>query len=163
MTMDDQIKDEKLQYDFNRETGTISTLLTPQIDKYEYLAGEEILLSNQKQIIDQAKFTYALLEKKISFFKSFWKTSKRKQFNLINVLAASQTKLDQLSYEGMTEIKDLSKCIDLNNWTYYFKNKHASPINLITFRGQFHLYRDVFNGNIELVKAGKDKNNLNSI
>ena len=69
--MDDQIKDEKLQYDFNRETGTISTLLTPQIDKYEYLAGEEILLSNQKQIIDQAKFTYALLEKKISFFKSF--------------------------------------------------------------------------------------------
>ena len=57
----------------------------------------------------------------------------------------------------MTEIKDLSKCIDLNNWTYYFKNKHASPINLITVRGQFHLYRDIFNGNIELVKAGKDQ------
>ena len=91
MTMDDQIKDEKLQYDFNRETRKISTLITAQIDKYEYLTGEEILLSNQKQIIDQAKFTYALLEKEISFFKRFWKTSKRKQFNLIKVLAASHT------------------------------------------------------------------------
>ena len=34
-----------------------------KIDKYEYLKGEEILPSNQKQIIEQAKFTYYLLHK----------------------------------------------------------------------------------------------------
>ena len=32
-------------------------------DKYEYLTGEDILPSNQQQIIEQAKFTYSLLGK----------------------------------------------------------------------------------------------------
>ena len=35
----------------------ISTLSSGKIDKYEYLTGEEILPSNQQQIIEQAKFT----------------------------------------------------------------------------------------------------------
>ena len=34
-----------------------------QIDKYEYLAGEEILYFNQRQIIEQAKFAYSPLGK----------------------------------------------------------------------------------------------------
>ena len=63
MKIDDQIRDEKLQYDINREATKISTLWSGQIDKYEYLTDEEILLSNQKQIIEQAKFTHSPLEK----------------------------------------------------------------------------------------------------
>ena len=63
MTIDDQIEDEKLQYDINREAAEISALLSNKIDKYEYLTGEEILPSNQKQIIEQAKFTYSPLGK----------------------------------------------------------------------------------------------------
>ena len=63
MTIDDQIKDEKLQYDINREAAKISGLLSGKIDKYEYLTGEEILPSNQKQIIEQVKFTYSPLVK----------------------------------------------------------------------------------------------------
>ena len=63
MIIDDQIRDEKLQYDINREAATISALLSGKIDKYEYLRGEEILPSNQQQIIKQAKFTYSPLGK----------------------------------------------------------------------------------------------------
>ena len=37
----------------------ISALSSGKIDKYEYLTGEQILTSNQKQIIEQAKFTYS--------------------------------------------------------------------------------------------------------
>ena len=59
MTINDQIKDEKLQYDINKE----ATLLSGKINKYEYLTGEEILPANQKQIIETAKFTYSCLEK----------------------------------------------------------------------------------------------------
>ena len=59
MTIEDQIRDEKLQYDINRETAKISALSSGKIDKYEYLTGEEILPSNQQQIIEQAKFTYS--------------------------------------------------------------------------------------------------------
>ena len=47
MTIEDQIRDEKLQYDVNREAAKISALSSGKIDKYEYLAGEEILSSNQ--------------------------------------------------------------------------------------------------------------------
>ena len=63
MTINDQIRDEKLQYDINREAAKISALSSSKISKYEYLTGEEILPSNQKQIIEEAKFTYYPLGK----------------------------------------------------------------------------------------------------
>ena len=63
MTIEDQIRDEKLQYDINREVAKISALSSGKIDKHEYLTGEEILPSNQQQIIEQAKFTYSSLGK----------------------------------------------------------------------------------------------------
>ena len=40
-----------------------SVLSTGKSSKYEYLTGEDILPSNQKQIIEQAKFTYSPLRK----------------------------------------------------------------------------------------------------
>ena len=54
---------KKLQYDINGEAAKISALSSDKIDKYEYLTGEEILPSNQQQIIEPAKFTYSPLEK----------------------------------------------------------------------------------------------------
>ena len=63
MTLEDQIRDEKLQYDINREAPKISALSSGKTDKYEYLTGEEILPSKQQQIIEQARFTYSPLGK----------------------------------------------------------------------------------------------------
>ena len=63
MTIDDQIKDEKIQYDINREAAKILALSSGKNNKYEYVMGEEVLPSNQKQKIEQAKFTYSLLGK----------------------------------------------------------------------------------------------------
>ena len=54
MTIDDKIRDAKLQFDINREAAKISALLSGRIGKYEYLTGEKILPSNQRQIIEQA-------------------------------------------------------------------------------------------------------------
>ena len=42
MTIEDQIRDEKLQYHVNREDAKISALSSGKIDKYEYLTGDEI-------------------------------------------------------------------------------------------------------------------------
>ena len=39
MTIEDQIRDEKLQYDFNREAAKMSALSSVKIDKYEYLTN----------------------------------------------------------------------------------------------------------------------------
>ena len=63
MTINDQIKDEKLQYDINREAAKISALSSGKLHKYEYLTGEDIFPSNQQQIIEQAKSTYSPLDK----------------------------------------------------------------------------------------------------
>ena len=52
------IRDNKLQHDINREATKVS-----EIDKYEYLTGNEILLSDKNRIIEQAKLTYLDLEK----------------------------------------------------------------------------------------------------
>ena len=59
MTIDDKIRDEKRQYDINREAAKVSVLSPVKIDKYEYLTGEEILPSDQSRIIEQARFTYS--------------------------------------------------------------------------------------------------------
>ena len=63
MTINYQIRDGKLQYDINREVAKISALWSGKIHKYEYLTGEDILPSNQQQVIEQAKFTYFSLGK----------------------------------------------------------------------------------------------------
>ena len=64
MTINDQIRDEKLQYDINGEAAKISSKSSSNFSKYEYLTGEDILPSNQLQIIiEQARFTYSPLGK----------------------------------------------------------------------------------------------------
>ena len=51
MTINDQIRDEKLRYNINREAAKLSALSLGKIHKYEYLTGEDILPSNQQQKI----------------------------------------------------------------------------------------------------------------
>ena len=47
-----------MQYDFNREAAKISALLSGKIDKYKYIAGEEILPLDQSRITKQARFLF---------------------------------------------------------------------------------------------------------
>ena len=68
MTIDDKIRDEKQKYDIKRETAKISALSSGKTDKYEYFTGKEILLSDQRKVIDQVYL--------FSFRKSFRKTNK---------------------------------------------------------------------------------------
>ena len=63
MIINDQIKDEKMQYDINREASKISALSSGNIHEYKYLTSEDILPSNQQQVIQQVRFTYSPLGK----------------------------------------------------------------------------------------------------
>ena len=58
-----KIKDEKLQYDINKEAAKLSALSSGKIDKHEFVTGKYILPSDQNIIIEQAKFTYSPLGK----------------------------------------------------------------------------------------------------
>ena len=55
---DDKIRDEKLQFDINREVTNIFPLSSSKINNSEYLTGEKISFSFQNQVKDRAKFTY---------------------------------------------------------------------------------------------------------
>ena len=91
MTVDDNIKDEKLQYDIDKEAAKISALSSARVEKYEYLTVEETLPSNQRQIVEQAKFTYSPLgkalakqtEKQVDALKSLKRSYKTYELELI--------------------------------------------------------------------------------
>ena len=65
MTIDDQINDEKIKYDINREAAKASVLSSDKTNNYQYFAGEEIQPSDQKEIIEETKFTYSFLRKTV--------------------------------------------------------------------------------------------------
>ena len=91
MTIEDQIIDEKLHYDINRGAAKISALSSGKTDTYEYLTGEEILPSNQQQMIEQAKFTYS------PFGKAFEKQTKTIKDQGEKQIAAIQDNKKQLA------------------------------------------------------------------
>ena len=87
MTIDDKIRYKKLQYDINREIAKTSALLSGKIDQYEYLTGEEIFLSNVKQIIEQAKIAYSSLWKA---FKNQTKTTEDQEIKEVEALKSKE-------------------------------------------------------------------------
>ena len=92
MTINDQIKDEKLQYDINREAAKISALSSGKLHKYEYLTGEDILPSNQQQIIEQTKFTHSSLGKAFEKQIKTIEDQGKKQVNALEKLKPEETK-----------------------------------------------------------------------
>ena len=73
----------------------ISALSSGKLDKYEYLTGEEILPSNQQQIIQQAKFNYSPLGKAL-----------KKQRETIEDQGEKQVDALKTSYKKLLSIKD---------------------------------------------------------
>ena len=86
MTIYDQIRDEKLQYDINREVAKISASSSGKIHKYEYLTGQDILPYNQQQIIEQAKFIYSPLGKAFEKQIKTIEDQRRKQVGALKYL-----------------------------------------------------------------------------
>ena len=92
MTVIDQIKGEKLQYDINREAAKVSALSSGKLHKYEYLTGEDILPSTQQQIIKQTKFTYSPLGKAFDKQIKTIEDQGKKQVDALEKLKPEETK-----------------------------------------------------------------------
>ena len=113
MTIDDQIRNEKLQHDINKEAAKISTLSSGKIHKYEYLTGKDILPSDQQQIIDQAKFTCSLLEK--AFEKQINTIEDQGEKQILAVQDQGQVKAIKKDASDDEDIPQISKQKDLFN------------------------------------------------
>ena len=158
MTIEDQIKDEKLQYDINREAAKISALSSGKLDKYEYLTGEEILPSNQQQIILQAKFNYSpfgkAIEKQIKTIKDqgekqvdALKTSHKKLPSIKDFVPTEKCNLEII--DGIRRIEEIEKNVDRNKMVY------ESTSRTYDFRGfkTIRAYGSDIRNNVTSVKA----------
>ena len=148
MTINDQIRDEKLQFDINREAAKILELSPGKIHKYEYLTGEDILPPNQQQIIEQAKFTYSPLGKVFGKQIKTIKVQGEKQAKALENLRDQEKQVDniriiKISYyiqknekflrifeKRVNKIEDLTKTIDSNNLIFNTLSKEKQSILL---------------------------------
>ena len=101
MTIDDQIKDEKVQYNINRETAKISALSSGKLHKYEHLTVEDILPSSNQQIIEQARFTYSPLGKAFNKQTKTIEKQGKKQVDALNTLKSDNNQKLQLKNENI--------------------------------------------------------------
>ena len=176
MTIEDQIKNEKLQYDINREAAKISDLSSGKIDKYEYLTGEEILPSNQQQIIQQAKFTYSPLgkafEKQIKTIEDQGnkqvKAIQDKQLLNINNDDDSKDKLllsrereifKDIYNKRLDKIEELNNKIDYNNLNYVVVGT-SDEYNFNNLDDPLTLLNNIKKGKISMGKAIEQQYNF---
>ena len=171
MTIEGQIRDEKLQYDINREAAKISALSSDKTDKYEYLTGEEILPSNQQQIIEQAKFTYSPLGKAFEKETKTIKDQGEKQIKTIEEESNKQIKNIKNKWSDKT-IKTVEydpnddQVISKQKGTYNkMVNEERDNIEEIDF-SKYISYIDMMigirDGDISLAIAVLNQNNLSN-
>ena len=165
MTIDDKIRDERLQYNINREAAKISALSSGKIDKYEYLTGEEILPLNQRRVIEQAKFAYSPLgkafEKQTKTIEDQGKVQikaaekhgkqlvesnefvkKDFNFNRDSKPFYEQRKIfNELVEERSSEFEDLEKRINPDNLIYKYKNEEISPKDVRNYQNPIELFK----------------------
>ena len=169
MTIEDQIKDEKLQYDINREAAKISTLSSGKLDKYEYLTGEEILPSNQQQIIQHAKFTYSPLGRALEKQRKTIEDQGKKQVVALESLKDPNKKLpsikdfipmENLNPEIINEIKkneEIEKKVDRNEMVYEGTNK---TYDFRKFKTIHAFGNEIRNNVIDMNMANEEQNKL---
>ena len=122
MIIDDQIRDKKLQYDINREAAKIFALSSGKIRKNEYLTSEDILQSNQQQIIEQAKFTYSRLGKAFEKRIKSIEDQGEKQVDALKDLKPISKKIyAEILEERSDEILKIGRKINYSNLVYDFK------------------------------------------
>ena len=171
MIINDQIRDGKLKYHINREATKIAALSSGKRHKYEYLTGEDILPSNQQQIIEQTNFTYSplgkVLEKQIKTIEDQGKkqvdTLKNLKTKAITYKSddddntpISKEIYDEILEKRMDEILEMSREINYSNLVYNFKGATPS-INFAIFGGPMYTYNQLKNGEKTLQQVEEEQ------
>ena len=105
--LDDKIKANIAQYDLDREAAKISTLLSEELEKYEYLTGED--LEYKSDVIQKAKFEYYPLSK--VFNKGLDESDKKEEVlkELKTIEDKNKDQLDEIEYQGEKQLCVIEK------------------------------------------------------
>ena len=175
MTIEDQIRDEKLQYDIKREAAKISALSSGKLDKYEYLTGEEILPSDQQQIIQQAKFNYSPLGKAIEKQRKTIEDQGEKQVEaiqdnkqLVNInkddykdkllLSKEREIFKHISKKELNKIEEMNNKIDYDDLDYVILSKDME-YNFSIEKDPISLLKAIKDGEITLKETRNRQRN----
>ena len=90
MSIDEKVRDEKLQYDTNREARKVSALSSAKINKYEYLAGEKVFPFDKSRTTKEANFSYPPLGKASEKETKVIQDQGRKQVKALKVLKPAE-------------------------------------------------------------------------
>ena len=101
---DDKIKANQAQYDLVREAARIFALSSKELDKYEYLTGED--LEYKPGIVEQAKFEYFLLSK---VFNKGLKKEDKKVKRLKNIEFKDKEQLGEIEYREERQLDMIDK------------------------------------------------------
>ena len=165
ITFEDQIRDEKLQSGINREAAKISALSSGKINKYEYLTGQEILPSNQQQIIEQANFTYSPLGKTFEKQTKTIENQGKKQIDALADLKPKEIKpretipneYGDYFLNGLAKIRESYEAVDFHNVDYNFKDLKIPLISFSKFKDLMHIFKSMYKGYITLEDVEKEQ------
>ena len=99
--LDRKIRQNEAQYDFDRKTAKISALSSNNLDKYEYLTGEDLGLN--PNTVEQAKFEYSPLGK---IFNNGLDKKEDKKEGLLKILKNIEGKIKDENKKQSEPIKN---------------------------------------------------------
>ena len=170
--LDDKIKANKAQYDLDREAGKISALSSGELEKYEYLTGED--LGYKPDIIQKAKFEYLPLgkvfniglvesDKKEGLLKGLKNTEdnseeqlkmiENKKDNQLGIKSATNVLDEELSQESKNVLTKLSNQKTINYFVVSFKRDKNLDFDFRNYRSLKELFKGIYYRNFSVVKV----------
>ena len=166
--------------DINREAVKIPALSSGKIDRYEYLTGEEILPSNQKQIIEPAKFNYSPLGKAFEKQTKAIEDQGKKQIKAMQdkrpiksiekftydindspIVLKEKEIYNKLTEESFERINNLDKKVDTNKLVFKY-NGNTPDKDFSNFDNTLDLISKIRDGEISLNEAKDELTKLRS-
>ena len=132
--LDDKIKANKSQYDLDREAAKISALSSKDLEKYEYLTGED--LGYKPDVIQRAKFEYFPLgeafkkddkNKKVIKYDNDLAYNSMHNFNKYSVSSFNEISSTDSKFDAINKFyKDLLKLNDVKSQNKNTKQKQIT-------------------------------------
>ena len=168
-----KMKQNESQYDLGRKAAKISALSSNNLDKYEYLTGEDLGLKTSTA--EQAKFEYSPLgkifnkglsedDKKeglLKRLKNIEDKNKVKNKDIKEVTDFVDQPLSSEANELIEEIKTIQK--NVNNRKLKFKGGNMKDYDFSDYKTVKELFRDLYHRNITIDEAERKQDEFNTV
>ena len=167
------------QYDLDRQNTKISALSTGELDKYEYLTGED--LGYKPDVVQKAKFEYSPLgqvfnkglktdEKQVGLLKRLkniedktdnqLKENKDSQLGIKSIGYTVRQELSQEAKNMLEKLNNQEKLI--NHWKLNFTGGNKVNYDFTNFSSLRELFRTIYYGEILIPAAEREQGNFDN-